>query len=123
MRDLRIAMIYEGTNHIQALDLVGRKLRINQGRLIMNLQKRSPHHSLHWPLTHKWLKCTALQKAFQTLTELTMYLAKEARQDPELIGAVASEYLNVFGFAMFAFSWAPPVQPRWVKAMLLLKPS
>ena len=35
-----------------------------------------------------------------------MYLAKEARQDPELIGAVASEYLNVFGFAMFAFSWA-----------------
>ena len=39
MRDLRIAMIYEGTNHIQALDLVGRKLRINQGRLIMNLQK------------------------------------------------------------------------------------
>ena len=39
MRDIRIAPIYEGTNHIQALDLVGRKLLIGGGRLIRNFQK------------------------------------------------------------------------------------
>ena len=39
MRDERIAMIYEGTNHIQALDLVGRKLVIGGGRLLRNFQK------------------------------------------------------------------------------------
>ena len=39
MRDLRIAMIYEGTNHIQALDLVGRKLMMHGGRYLMSFQE------------------------------------------------------------------------------------
>ena len=34
-----------------------------------------------------------------------MHLAKHAPADPELIGAVSSEYLNVFGYALFAYSW------------------
>ena len=40
LRDERIGMIYEGTNHIQALDLVGRKLVIGGGRLLRNFQKK-----------------------------------------------------------------------------------
>ena len=45
------------------------------------------------------------EEAFKLLTELSTYLQTNGMKDPEIVGAVASEYLNVFGYATFAFSW------------------
>jgi alkylation response protein AidB-like acyl-CoA dehydrogenase len=111
MRDVRIAMIYEGTNHVQGLDLVGRKLLIGGGRLIRtfgaemmgllgSVKGDERFDEFAKPTKH----------AFDTLTKLTMHLAMNGPKDPEMIAAVASEYLNVFGYATFAFSWLHQVK-------------
>jgi len=109
MRDVRIAMIYEGTNHIQALDLVGRKLlmpRNAPGRLVRNFQKEF-HKLLSSVKDDKRLEefVVPTKKALDDLTQLTMFWGAKGFKDPELVAAVASEYLNVFGYAVFAFSW------------------
>jgi hypothetical protein len=103
MRDVRIAMIYEGTNHIQALDLVGRKLPKGMimafageyMALVASCKKIEGLSEFIAPCEH----------AFKLVQELSMYLQKNGMKDPEVVGAVASEYLNVFGYATFAFSW------------------
>ncbi|MBM76728.1 MAG: hypothetical protein CMK59_15075 [Proteobacteria bacterium] len=106
MRDVRIAMIYEGTNHIQALDLVGRKLLIDGGRLIRTFGAEFGALLASVKGDERLTEfAKPTQDAFNTLTQLTMFLASNAPKDPELAAAVASAYLNVFGSAAFAFSW------------------
>ncbi|MEC7988281.1 MAG: acyl-CoA dehydrogenase [Myxococcota bacterium] len=109
MRDMRIALIYEGTNHIQALDLVGRKLLMPKnapGRLIRNFQKEYKKllaESEGEERLAEFIK--PAKKAMADLEQLTMMLAMKGMKDRELVAAVASEYLNVFGYTTFAFSW------------------
>ncbi len=106
MRDSRIAMIYEGTNHIQALDLVGRKLPRHGGRLVKNFQAEVM--ALFAACQGKeelaeFLEPT--QKIFGALTEVTMDLGGRALAAAEQAGAGATNYLNLFGYATLAFSW------------------
>jgi hypothetical protein len=89
MRDERIAMIYEGTNHIQALDLVGRKLPRKGGRLLQTFQKR----------------VMAETQAAGRLTEITMELASKGKEDPEHAAAIASNYLNLFALTALGYAW------------------
>jgi hypothetical protein len=107
MRDSRIAMIYEGTNHIQALDLVGRKLPRQGGRLyqtfaqmmgetLASLEGNDDVGDLHDGF--KW--------ATDTLHETTMLLSVQGMQDPEWAASVASAYLNMFGFVALGWVWA-----------------
>ena len=107
MRDERIAMIYEGTNHIQALDLVGRKLVIGGGRLLRNFQKEISVLLAETEGVEELAEFHAATKsAVEKLTKTSMYLMKQSMtKDFESIAAVASEYLNVFGYTTFAFSW------------------
>jgi hypothetical protein len=106
LRDMRIAMIYEGTNHIQALDLVGRKLPKDNGRLFRAFQSKvteligrvSDDEELEGMVE-------ALKEASQTLTELTMKLGAKAAEDREQAGAVASNYLQLFGLVAIAYCW------------------
>ena len=110
-RDLRIAMIYEGTNHIQALDLMGRKLPLAGGRLMRTFAGQ---------VTGLIRECKAderlaefvepLKKASKTLNDVTMQLAGKGMKDNEEIGAAASNYLNVFALTALSFSWV--VQAR-----------
>ena len=106
LRDMRIAMIYEGTNHIQALDLVGRKLPLHGGRLmqvfageITEAIRAASGESRLEPFV-KGMKAASKQ-----LNELTMELAQTATADAEVAGAVASAYLNLFAMTAMAFSW------------------
>jgi alkylation response protein AidB-like acyl-CoA dehydrogenase len=106
LRDLRIAMIYEGTNHIQALDLVGRKLRIADGRLlevfveeVQDLAKAASEVEE----TRAFAK--ELGDALGALLEATAGLRDRAGQDPEEIGAGASNYLQLFALVAGAYSW------------------
>ncbi len=106
MRDERIAMIYEGTNHIQALDLVGRKLAMKKGRLVMTFQKRvqqtieacSEHDELQGLLQ-------SFQKAAGRLMEATQLMATNGREDQEWAAAVASNYLNLFALVSLGYVW------------------
>jgi alkylation response protein AidB-like acyl-CoA dehydrogenase len=107
LRDMRIAMLYEGTNHIQALDLVGRKLPMGGGRAIMAFQNRvtalikeSKGNEFMEPFINQ------LKDASKLLTDLTMNtLMAKGAQDPEEAGAVASNYLNVFALTAIWFVW------------------
>ena len=86
LRDERIAMIYEGTNHIQALDLVGRKLAMHNGRLMRVfagevgalLREASAHEALA-PYV------AALKTESKRLNETTMQMGGAAMQDLSLI--------------------------------------
>lgn len=106
LRDLRIAMLYEGTNHIQALDLVGRKLPRNMGRSFMKfsslitdfLRENKENAALAEFLT-------PLKETSKKLNQVTMSLSETAMADPEMVGAVASNYLNLFAYTALAYMW------------------
>ena len=106
LRDARIAMIYEGTNGIQALDLVGRKIGANMGR--------SLRHFFH-PVSEfieankddpKLAKLVApFAKGFGALQLATSQIAMAGLKDPEEAGAAATEYLRLFGIVALGYLW------------------
>ncbi len=105
LRDLRIAMIYEGTNHIQALDLVGRKLGLADGRLYRVFGKKV-REVIEVAGSNESTASfgTALGEALGALDAATMALGKRASKDPEVMGASASTYLSAFGLVVCGFS-------------------
>ncbi len=111
MRDERIAMIYEGTNHIQALDLVGRKLPMNGGRAVRVFSSRITdiiRSGKEDPRMDEFIQ--PLKAVSNALTETTMKLAERGMQDREIAGAVASNYLHLFGYCAMAYVWARQAQ-------------
>ncbi|WP_114910795.1 acyl-CoA dehydrogenase C-terminal domain-containing protein [Acidibrevibacterium fodinaquatile] len=107
VRDARIAMIYEGTNGIQALDLVGRKLGAHYGRLLRGFF----HPVAAFVAAHKedaaiGKMVHGLEKAFGALQLATAHIAEAGMRDPEEAGAAASEYLRLFGLVALGFMWA-----------------
>ena len=98
VRDARIAMLYEGTNGIQALDLVGRKMPAHAGRYL----RRFFHPVSEWVAEHKRNPATAkqaeaLERAFGALQLATAQIAQSAMADPEEAGAAACDYLRLLG--------------------------
>ena len=111
LRDSRIAMIYEGTNHIQALDLVGRKLPRHNGRAFQVFAKAAGQvaaDAMADERTEPLAK--ALIGAVELLTSVTMELGAKAMADPEEAGAAASNYLNVFALTALQMSWVKQVK-------------
>jgi alkylation response protein AidB-like acyl-CoA dehydrogenase len=107
LRDVRIGMIYEGTNHIQALDLVGRKLPRHGGRLLQVYAKRvTDFIGQHKEVEGMAEFVAPLGEAFGQLTAATMELGGKAMADPEEAGAAASNYLTLFGLNAVAYCWA-----------------
>ncbi len=107
IRDARIAQIYEGTNGIQALDLVGRKLGAHMGRYL----RQFFHPVAAFITTHADDKALEryvdpLTKAFVRLQQATGQLARVGLSRPEEAGAAASEYLRLFGLVALAYQWA-----------------
>jgi alkylation response protein AidB-like acyl-CoA dehydrogenase len=106
LRDVRIALIYEGTNHIQALDLVGRKLPRHGGRLLQTfmgevteLIRDSKGVAELEPFI------SALKARSKQLQSVTMQLAGKGMADQEEAGAAASNYLNLFALSTLAYIW------------------
>ena len=105
VRDCRITQIYEGTNGIQALDLVGRKVIGSGGAF-----------SRHFTDEIKAFVASAdealgefskpLAAAVENLEELTAWLLDRAKGNPNEIGAASVEYLHVFGYTAYAYMWA-----------------
>ncbi|WP_342165846.1 acyl-CoA dehydrogenase C-terminal domain-containing protein [Methylobacterium sp. SD21] len=106
VRDARISMIYEGTNGIQALDLIGRKLPAHAGRYL-----RSFFHPvlafLDEAIEDDDLAPLAqpLAKSFGALQLATAHIAQKGMKDPEEAGAAATEYLRLFGLVALGYVW------------------
>ncbi len=107
VRDARIAQLYEGTNGIQALDLVGRKLPRHTGRML----RRFFHPVLAFIEDNQAEAEMAefvlpLAKAFGRLQQATAWIAQQGLKDPEEAGAAATDYLRLFALTALAYLWA-----------------
>ena len=107
MRDMRIAMIYEGTTGIQSLDLLGRKVMGTGGELLRNFTKQ----------VHKFCKArqdnealapfiAPLQKANGQWGELTMQIGAKAMENPDEVGAASVDFTMFSGYVVLAYMWA-----------------
>jgi alkylation response protein AidB-like acyl-CoA dehydrogenase len=106
VRDARITQIYEGTNGIQAMDLVGRKLPKEGGRAVRSFfelvgrdiaeAKRAGDPSG---------VAAALGPALQDLQAATMWLAQNGVADPDNAGAAAYPYMELMGLVALGWMW------------------
>jgi len=106
VRDARIAQIYEGTNGVQALDLVRRKLFINNGRLperLFQLMSDYTYKQRDNPRLQPYL--TQFSEAQALLQELTEWLVLAGSEDPDQLGAAATDYLRIFALVTLAWIW------------------
>jgi alkylation response protein AidB-like acyl-CoA dehydrogenase len=107
LRDCRITMIYEGTNGIQALDLVGRKLAANGGRaLTAFLGEMEAFAADNKDVAGMAPFVAGVTRAAEMLKEGTFWLMQNGMADPENAGAGSHDYMHLFGLAGLAFMWA-----------------
>jgi hypothetical protein len=106
VRDARITQIYEGTNGIQAMDLVGRKLPKDGGRAV-----RSFFELLSRDIAEAKAAgdpagvAAALEPALQDLQAATMWLAQNGMADPDNAGAGAYPYMDLMGLVSLGWMW------------------
>ncbi len=107
VRDARINMIYEGTNTIQALDLLGRKVLGDNGAKLKKFGQ----------LIQEFVEEEGVNEALQEfinplaelggkVTQLSTELGLKAFGNPDEVGAAAVDYLRVVGHLVFAYFWA-----------------
>jgi alkylation response protein AidB-like acyl-CoA dehydrogenase len=107
VRDSRIAMIYEGTNGIQALDLVGRKLPKDGGRAVMAFfNEVSAFLKEHSGNDAMKAYVAPLQVALNHLQQATMWFMQNAMGKPDNAGAGAADYMHLFGLVALGYMWA-----------------
>jgi alkylation response protein AidB-like acyl-CoA dehydrogenase len=107
VRDARIAQIYEGTNGIQALDLVGRKLPAHTGRYLRQFfHPVDTFITAHKDSVHMQEFLKPLSKNIGYLQQASLYIARAGLVNPEDGAAAATDYLRMFALVVMAFYWA-----------------
>lgn len=103
VRDARIAMLYEGTTGIQALDLLGRKVLATGGAAtastvqeIQTFCAEDPDHP----------HCKAISEHLVRLVSLTEVISLAASKDANEVGAASVDYLMIWGYTLMAYFWA-----------------
>ena len=108
VRDSRIAMIYEGTNGIQAIDLVGRKLNSDGGKNIIYLnelvQNFLTEHSELEKLNNDFL--VPLKESKKNVEEVLNFFISNGLKNPNSALAGASDFLHLLGNFCIGFMWA-----------------
>jgi alkylation response protein AidB-like acyl-CoA dehydrogenase len=106
VRDARIAQIYEGANGVQALDLVGRKLPAEGGRMLRfffhPLSERL-ERTVQDPQLKEFAEPFA--KVFTRLQQATQFIALKSLANPDEAGAASSDYLRMFGLVALGDMW------------------
>jgi hypothetical protein len=105
VRDCRITQIYEGTNGIQALDLLGRKVVGSGGELYKAFTDEIRRYCATADSELEEF-IAPLKAAVANLDELTAFILDSAKNNPNEIGAASVEYLHVFGYTAYAYMWA-----------------
>lgn len=107
VRDARICQVYEGTNTIQSLDLLGRKVLADSGAKLKKfgaqveafLRAESGNPALAEFVA-------PLAELAEKVQKLTMEIAMKAMKNPDEAGAAAVPYLKIAGHLVFAYFWA-----------------
>jgi alkylation response protein AidB-like acyl-CoA dehydrogenase len=111
VRDARIAQIYEGTNGIQAMDLVGRKLAKDGGRALRTLFETIGEDIAAAKAAGDPAGLgEALEPAVGELQRATMWLAQNGMADPDNAGAGAYPYMELMGLVILGWMWLKMVQ-------------
>src|SRR5689334_11090584 len=106
VRDARITQIYEGTNGIQAMDLVGRKLPREGGRAVRSFFELVGRDIAEAKAAGDPAGiAAALEPALQDLQAATMWLAQNAMADPDNAGAGAYAYMDLLGLVSLGWMW------------------
>jgi alkylation response protein AidB-like acyl-CoA dehydrogenase len=106
VRDARITQIYEGTNGIQAMDLVGRKLPKDGGRGVRALFDMISRDIADAKTAGDPAGvATALEPAFMDLQAATMWLAQNGMANPDNAGAGAYAYMDLMGLVSLGWMW------------------
>ena len=106
VRDVRITQIYEGTNGIQALDLLGRKVLADNGFALRQFTGQIRHFAHQPDAPHS----AQLFDAVQRLEDLSDWLQDRAATNRNEVGAASVEYLHLFGYVAYAWLWARMAQ-------------
>ena len=111
VRDNRINMIYEGTNTIQSLDLLGRKVLGNNGATLKKFGKLVGTLVAEEGVNEKMAEfINPLAYLGDQMTKFTTELGFRAFQNPDEVGAAAVDYLRVAGHLVFGYFWARMAQ-------------
>ncbi|HLT03971.1 MAG TPA: acyl-CoA dehydrogenase C-terminal domain-containing protein [Pseudomonas sp.] len=105
VRDCRITQIYEGTNGIQALDLLGRKV-VGNGGAFYSLFAEEIKQFIAGADASLNEFTAPLKNAVAQLDELTAWVLDRAKSNPNEIGAASVEYLQAFGYVAYGYMWA-----------------
>jgi len=106
VRDARITMLYEGTNGVQALDLVGRKLPKDGGRALQAFFAELTAYAKERgadPAMAPYVK--AVSQALGDLQQATMWFLQNALGNPDNAGAGATDYMHLFGLVALGYMW------------------
>jgi hypothetical protein len=106
VRDARIAQIYEGTNGVQAMDLIGRKVPEGNGRLMrrfLKLVQDDVRSAAADPGLAELAK--PLGEALRLLQETVMGVMQAAMKNPDEAGAAASDFLRLMGTVATGWMW------------------
>jgi hypothetical protein len=107
VRDARITQIYEGTNGIQAMDLLVRKVANSKGAMLSVFTKEIQSFIDECSEQAEMAEfITALNTANHDLTDLTNDLLAKSQLNINDLGAAANDYLHVFGYTAMAYVWA-----------------
>jgi hypothetical protein len=107
VRDARIAMIYEGANGIQAMDLVGRKLPKDGGRALMAFMGEVEAFCRENAADDAMkVYVEPLAKGLEQLQGSTMWFMQNAMAKPENAGSGATEYMHLMGLVALGYMWA-----------------
>jgi hypothetical protein len=107
VRDARINMIYEGTNTVQSLDLLGRKILMDNGAKLRKFGEKIKAFVEDNGLDENMSEfITPLGELGDKVTKLTMEIGMKAFQNPDEVGAAAVPYLRVVGHLVYSYFFA-----------------
>jgi acyl-CoA dehydrogenase len=110
VRDARIAMLYEGANGIQALDLVGRKLAQDNGRALQAFFGEVQDYIMQHGEEAMKPYVDPLTTALVHLRQATIWLTRNAPAKPDDAGAGATDYLHMMGLVVLGYMWCRIVE-------------
>ncbi len=107
VRDIRITQIYEGTNGIQAMDLIGRKTVAARGELLQLFAADvNQFLAKHGNDLDEGSVVIPLKNALVDLENVTKTVIEQSAKDPCSMGSAAVDYLNMFGYVAYGYMWA-----------------
>lgn len=106
VRDMRIAQIYEGTNGIQAMDLIGRKFAANKGAFLQNQIDEIRSFLVENKTQADIAKyADQVENGLTELESLAAAILNNAANTPDSLGSAAVEFLHVVGYNLYAYMW------------------